>query len=253
LTAIKAIQKGLDKLTHHVFKKERAMRVGDVMTQEVFSVPPEGAISDAAKIMLKERISGLPVINAAHKLVGIVTEGDLLRRTETGTEKKRSHWLEFIVNPGTLAVEYVHSHGRKVGEVMTSDVVTATEDTALEQAVELMEQRHVKRLPVVRDGRVVGIIARANLLHALAAIPPDTKRRAEDKAIRDQIWAELCKQRWNAREGNIVVRDGVVDVWGYIDDERHRDAIRVAAENVPGVKKVRDHLIWIEPYVGPIL
>ncbi|MBY0511989.1 MAG: CBS domain-containing protein [Rhodospirillaceae bacterium] len=229
------------------------MRVGDVMTQEVFSVPPEGAISDAAKIMLKERISGLPVINAAHKLVGMVTEDDLLRRAETGTEKNRPHWLEFIVNPGTLAVEYVHSHGRKVAEVMTSDVVTATEDTALEQAVELMERRHVKRLPVVRGGRVVGIITRANFLHALAASPPNAKTRAEDKAIRDQIWAELCKRRWNAREGNVVVRDGVVDVWGYIDDERHRDAIRVAAENVPGVKKVRDHLIWIEPYVGSIL
>jgi CBS domain-containing protein len=224
------------------------MRVGDVMTQDVLSVLPESTVNEAAKIMLRERISGLPVITPDHKLVGIVTEGDLLRRAETGTEKRRPHWLEFVASSNTLAVEYVHSHGRKVREVMTSDVATVTEDTVLEEAVQMMERRRVKRLPVIRDGRVVGIIARANLLHALVASSPDLKTKADDKGIREQIWTELCKQRWNARGGNIVVRDGIVDVWGCIDHESHRQAIQVAAQNVPGVKEVRDHLVCVPPY-----
>jgi len=228
------------------------MKVADIMTQEVVSVAPETTVSEAAKIMLKERISGLPVINAAHVLVGIVTEGDLLRRVESGTEKTRPHWLEFMANPATLASEYVHSHGRKVSEVMTTKVTAATEDMSLDSVVDLMEKCRVKRLPVLRDGRVVGIIARANLLHALAASPPSTTVNPDDKAIREQLWMELSKRRWNAQQGNIVVQDGVVDIWGFITDERHRDAIHVAAENVPGVKQVRDHLTWVEPCTGTV-
>lgn len=226
------------------------MKVGDVMSQEVISIAPESSVSEAAQVMLKERISGLPVINGANVLVGVITEGDLLRRIETGTEKKRPHWLEFIATPNALAAEYVHSHGRKVGEVMTTNVVAVTEDTPIDQAVELMERRHIKRLPVLRNGRVVGVIARANLLHALVASPPEFVTKTSDQAIRDQLWAELSRQRWSAREAHIVVKDGVIDIWGYISDERQRDAIHVAAENIPGVKKVRDHLMWIEPYSG---
>lgn len=229
------------------------MKVGSVMTQEVVSVTPETSIEEVAKIMLREKISGLPVINPAHVLVGMITEGDLLRRVETGTEKTRPHWLEFMVGPTTLSAEYVHARGRKVVEVMTHNAVVATEDMPLDQAVELMERRHVKRLPVVRDGKVVGIISRANLLHALAASPPKSNNEISDKDIRDQLDRELCKRSWRARESNIVVKDGVVDVWGYIADDRHRDAIHVAAENIPGVKQVRDHLIWVEPYSGLML
>jgi CBS-domain-containing membrane protein len=228
------------------------MRVGDIMSQEVISVKSNTTVKDAAQIMLNLQISGLPVLDDKGALIGIVTEGDLLRRVEAGTERRRSHWLECLVTPGTLAREYVQAHGRKLCEVMTKDVVTVTEDHELSEAVDLMEQRHVKRLPVVRDGKVVGMLSRANLLHALVATHQTNEMKAEDKAIRDQIWVELNRHRWNARGGNIIVKDGVVDLWGSIADDSHRDAIIVAAENVPGVKEVRDHLLLVPPYGAPM-
>ncbi|MGE4063242.1 MAG: CBS domain-containing protein [Rhodospirillaceae bacterium] len=229
------------------------MKVGDIMTQEVISVTPETSITDAAKIMLKERVSGLPVITAGRVLLGIVTEGDFLRRTEVNTEKQRPHWLELIVSQGKLADEYVRSHGRTVFDVMTHDVVVATEDMPLDAAVELMERKHVKRLPVVRGGKVVGILARANLLHALAASPPELAQRADDEAICRNLERAVDKQPWTARHFHFVVKDGVVDLWGFITNEHQRSAMRVAAENIPGVTAVRDHLLWFEPYSGIVV
>jgi len=229
------------------------MKIGDIMTHEVVSVSPDATVSEAASIMLRERISGLPVISRAHLLLGIVTEGDLLRRVESKTQKTRPHWLEFIIGPETLAGEYIHSHARLVGDVMTRDVAVATEEMALDKAVDLMERRGVKRLPVVRDGRVVGIVARANFLHAVAASPPQAKPETNDKVIREQLERELSHHSWNAHQFHIVIKDGVVDIWGFIKQERYRDAIRVAAQNVPGVKGVRDHLMWFEPYSGIVM
>ncbi|MGE3476539.1 MAG: CBS domain-containing protein [Rhodospirillaceae bacterium] len=228
------------------------MKVADVMTQEVISVTPDTTVSDAAKLMLKEHVSGLPVITASRVLVGIVTEGDFLRRTETGTERRRPHWLEFILSQGTLAGEYVHSHARTVFDVMTRNVVVATEDMPLDAAVELMERKHVKRLPVVREGKVVGILARANLLHALAASPPKAVQRSGDDAIRQSLESEVKGQPWSARQFHFVVKDGVVDLWGFVTSEQQRAALRVAAENIAGVKEVRDHMFWFEPYSGVI-
>lgn len=229
------------------------MNVSDIMTEEVISVSPDTSVAEAAQIMLREHISGLPVINAEHVLVGIVTEGDLLRRAETGTEKERPRWLELLMGATRLADAYVRSHGRRVADVMSIHPKVATEEMAVDAAVTLMEKHRVKRLPVVRDGRVVGIIARANLLQALTACLPTTKINASDEQIRAQVRAELKGQPWKARFGNVIVRDGVVDVWGLITSERHRDAIRVAIESVPGVKRVRDHLKWIEPHSGVVL
>ncbi len=229
------------------------MKVGDVMTQEVISVAPDTSIADAAKLMLKERVSGLPVITSAGVLLGIVTEGDFLRRTEIGTEKHRPHWLEFILSQGRLANEYVHSHARAVFDVMTRDVVVTTEDMPLDVAVELMERKHVKRLPVVRDGKVVGILARANLLHALAAGPPRAAGHNDDEAIRRALEQEIERQPWNARQFHFVVKDGAIDLWGFITSEQQRTAIRVAAENIPGVKRVRDQMLWFEPYTGMVV
>ena len=228
------------------------MNVGDIMTQEVISIAPDASVAAAATLMLEQHISGLPVINAAHALVGILTEGDLLRRTEIATDKRRPRWLEIIVGQNTLANEYIHSHGRKVSEVMTKDVVVATEDMPLDKAVDLMERRRVKRLPVVREGRVVGILGRANLLHALAASPPEAAH-ADDKTIQSQIEKELSKKRWNPKFPHCVVKDGTVDVWGYVTSKAQRDAIHVAIRNVPGVKKMRDHLAWVDPYSGIVL
>jgi CBS domain-containing protein len=223
------------------------MQVKDVMTRNVISVQSDDQVLKAARLMLQNRISGLPVLDKDGELVGIVTEGDFLRRSELGTQRRRSKWLEFVVGPGKLAEDYVHASGRKVEEIMTPDPCVIDESDTLEKVVELMERRRVKRLPVVRAGRMVGIVSRANLMHALASLARDVKAEAgPDWSIRNQILTALGNQRW-APNINVVVKNGVAELWGCITDERERKGIIVAAENVAGVKGVHDHMVWVEP------
>src|SRR4051812_5476301 len=229
------------------------MKARDVMTWGAISVDTETPVVRAAQVMLQNRISGLPVVDANRDLVGVVTEGDFLRRGEIGTQRRRPRWLEFLIGPGRLANEYVRACGRKVGEIMTPNPHAISEDTSLENIVELMEKHRIKRLPVVDGRKVIGVVSRANLLHALASLAREAKPTAAgDAAIRDRLVKELEGQAW-APSISIVVRDGVVELWGVITDERERQAFLVAAENVPGVKHVRDHLAWIEPTSGIVL
>ena len=231
------------------------MKAKDVMTSPVVSIEPDASIWQAVRIMLQRHISGLPVIDQKGALVGIVTEGDFLRRAETGTQRRRPRWLEYLIGPGRLADEYTRAHGRKVSEIMTADPLTISEDTPLDEIVRLMEKRQIKRLPVVRDQQVVGIVSRANLVHALASVARDIRPAlAEDQAIRDRIVAELASQTWApVALVDVQVRDGVVELWGMITDERERKAIVVAAENAPGVKAVNDHLAWVDAMSGTVL
>jgi CBS domain-containing protein len=226
------------------------MQVRDVMTRNVISVAVGESILKAARIMLQNEISGLPVVDVAGNLVGIVTEGDFLRRSEIGTQRRRPKWLEFLVGPGRLASEFVHATGRKVDDVMSSDPCTVTEDDSLESVVDLMQRRRIKRLPVLRDGKLIGIVSRANLLHALVSLARRTApQTSDDTTIRDNILAALADQHW-APKVNVVVKDGAVELWGMIADERERQACIVVAENVAGVKQVHDHLVWVEPTLG---
>lgn len=231
------------------------MKVSDIMTQKVISVRPADRIADAVRLMLDYRISGLPVVDDAGRLVGMVTEGDLLRRTETGTTQHRPRWVEFVLSPGRLADEYVHTHGRRVDEVMTRDVASVTEATSLDTVVTLMERRRIKRVPVVRENRLIGIVSRADLLRALGT--PGTasgKSSVSDGAIRQRILAEIQREPWGPRYSiNVIVHEGKVDLWGTLFDERERQALRVVVENVPGVKEIHDHLVWVEPVSGMVL
>ena len=226
------------------------MQVKDVMTRNVIAIAPGEPVLEAARLMLQNHISGLPVVDRDSKLVGIVTEGDFLRRSEIGTQRRRPRWLEFLIGPGRLADEYVHACGRKVEEVMTPEPYTVTEDDSLEDLVEAMQRHHIKRLPVMRDGQMVGIVSRANLILALASLarqaPPAA---APDGSLRHQILTALIGQPW-APDVNVVVRNGVVDLSGVITDERERRGVIVLVENVPGVKEVHDHLVWVEPMSG---
>jgi len=229
------------------------MKAHHVMTWGTITVEPEASVARAARLMLQNRISGLPVVDGRGQLVGMVTEGDFLRRGELGTQRQRPRWLEFLLGPGRLAAEYVQSSGQKVAEIMTPEPKTITPETSLDEVVRLMERHRIKRLPVVQDGKLVGIVSRANLLHALASVAREVKAPAGDDAtIREQILAECARQPW-APHVNVVVRDGVVGLWGVITDERERQAFIVAAENVPGVKAVHDHLAWVEPTSGMIV
>lgn len=220
------------------------MKASDIMTVGAAMVHPDTKVSNAARVMLQHHISGLPVIDDDGMLVGMVTERDLLRRAELGTEHARRRWLEFLLSTGDLAAEYVHAHGRKVEDVMTSEVVSVTTDTPLADVVDLMERHGFKRLPVVRDGKVIGIVSRANFLAALSRrmgeAPPAT---ADDRAIRARILDELHAQSWDPGAAvDVHVQEGVVELRGTVTDERVRDAVYVAAENVTGVKEVNDHL-----------
>ena len=231
------------------------MKVRDIMSPRVISVAPGAPIQEAIRLMLQNHISGLPVVDSSGVLVGVVTEGDFLRRSETGTEHKRPRWLEFLMGPGRLADEYVHTHARTVKDVMSPEPVTIAEDAGLDEAVELMERRRIKRLPVVRGGEVVGIVSRANLLYALvglAAAAPQTATSAA--AIRDSLLAQFERLSWApAALVDPVVRDGVVELWGTITEEAQREALKVCATNIPGVKSVVSHLTWIEPMSGMVI
>src|SRR5215467_9456578 len=195
------------------------MKAHDVMTWGAITVKPDESVTRAVQLMLQNKISGLPVVDDEGGFVGIVTEGDFLRRGELGTQRQRPRWLEFLLGPGRLAAEYVQSSGQKVGEIMTIEPWTVTPETSLDEVVRLMERHRIKRLPVVQDGKLVGIVSRANLLHALASVAREVKPPAGDDAtIREQILAECAKQSWATRV-NVVVRNGVVGLWGVITDE----------------------------------
>lgn len=231
------------------------MKAKDVMTRHVVSIGPDATVLQAARLMLQHHISGLPVVDSAGTLVGILSEGDFLRRRETATERRRSRWLEFLMGPGKIASEYTHSHGAKVSEVMTDEVQTVEEGTSLEDVVELMERHRIKRVPVTHGKKMTGIVTRSNLMQAMVSMartePAPPKGDAE---IRERLLAEIQKERWApAAMINVVVRNGVVELWGAVVDERQRDALKVAAENIPGVKGVKDHLVWIEPTSGMVI
>jgi CBS domain-containing protein len=233
------------------------MNVADVMTRQVVSVTPETTIAEAAQLLLQHRISGLPVVGPDGAVVGIVTEGDLLRRVETGTQRRHARWLEFLIAPGRLAQEYTDANARKVGEIMTADVVSLAPGDALSDVVELMERRHVKRLPVIEAGRLVGIVSRANLVRALIqnlTEPPRAPGEAGDAAIREQVLSEIARQPWGPGSGvEVRVKDSTVELYGTITDERERTALQILAEKIPGVSAVRDNLVWIEPVSGIVI
>jgi CBS domain-containing protein len=227
------------------------MRAHQIMTRSVVTVSPDTTIVDAANLMLQRHVSGLPVLDASGKLVGIVSEGDFIRRSEIGTGRKRGRWLRFILGPGQSASDFVHEHGRKVSEVMTKSPLTIAEDTSLAEIVELMEKKHVKRLPVMRGDKVVGIVSRANLLQAVASLArevPDPT--ADDDHIRGRIIDALERNDWCPFGLNVVVRNGIVHLSGVITEERARAAAIVAAETMESVKKVHDHLCWVDAMSG---
>ncbi len=231
------------------------MIVANVMNRGVISISPDATVEEAAKLMLARDISGLFVVDAKGELAGIVTEGDLLRRDELGTQRHRPWWLRLLVSPGRQAAEFTRTYGRHVRDVMTEDVIAVPSSAPLEEVVETMEKHRIKRLPVVENSRVIGVVSRSDLLryligHARQSSAPVT----DDLSIRTAILDALEKQSWApTRSLNVTVAGGVVDVWGTITDDKERRAITVVAENTAGVKAVHDHLVYIEPYSGTVI
>lgn len=231
------------------------MLAQDLMTTRVMSVRPDASVDQAIRIMLQGHFSALPVVDKEGSLVGIVSEADLLSRHELGTERVRPRWLQLFVSPGRLAGEYTQACGRKVEDVMTRDVVTAQQESTLKELVGLMNRHHVKQVPIVH-GRLIGIVSRADLLRALQRALEGEGPVAwrDDDAIRRDILAEFERTRCIPVGAiDISVEAGAVNLSGSITDERERAAVRVAVENVPGVKAIHDHLAWIEPMSGMLL
>jgi CBS domain-containing protein len=222
------------------------MNAADVMTTRVISVAPEASVAEVARLLLDNRISAVPVIDGTGRLVGIVSEGDLVRRVESGTERHRSWWLRALSDASSLAAEYVKARGLHARDVMTVTVATISPEASLPSIATVLETRGIKRVPVVRDGKVVGIVSRANLLQALAA-KADALPAASvtDSDIRDRLLDELSHHPWWADSiyTNVIVTDGVVHAWGLVQTEAERRALRVAAERIAGVRGVEDHRV----------
>ena len=220
------------------------MKARDVMVSPVISVKPSCTVKELAKTLLERRISAVPVVDDSGKLAGIVSEGDLMHRAEIGTQRRHSWWLRVLTGDDALAAEYTKAHARTVADVMTRDVITASPDTPLHEIAALLERHSIKRVPIVRDGALLGIVSRANLLQALASSHKDLDIQLSDTAIRDRILAHLNNQPWaHTLLLNVTVNGGVVDLWGITGSDAERKAIRVAAESAPGVTAVNDHLV----------
>jgi len=227
------------------------MIAADLMTKDVVTVLPETTLADAARMMLARRVSGLPVLDAAGHLVGVVTEGDLLRRAELGTEGEPPSWLKTFLMPSKLAEDYVHTHGRHVSEVMTETPIHVAPDTAIAEVAALMETKRIKRLPVLENGALVGVISRSNLLAALSRKLIETAAKSSDDHIGDHILGELQRERWAPKSGiRVHVHQKVVTLEGVIFSDAEHKAVKVIAENAPGVAAVDDRLVYIDPGSG---
>lgn len=218
------------------------MQAQDIMVRGVISVGPDMPVRAAANSMISNGVSALLVMDIDGKLVGIVSEGDLIRRVETGTERRRSRWLELVTSSDTLAKEFVKSHARHVADVMTRHVITAAPDAPLREIANLMEKHGVKRIPIVDGDKVVGIVSRANLVQALASANDDTNRVESDRVLRQRVVDGMKDTPWASRPFNVGVSGRRADLWGFVFSEDERTAVRVAAESTPGIASVDDHL-----------
>ena len=228
------------------------MRAVEVMTTKVITVGENASVADVAKLLAERGISAVPVVDKDHKVIGMVSEGDLLHRTETGTEKCRSWWLEMMASTNQLAGDYIKSHSANVKDVMTRDVISVSDTTPLADIAILLEANRIKRVPVVRDGKLVGIVSRANLVRALAMTlnEPPSSVELDDRTIRDELLAELKAQKWaEVSPANVTVKDGIVHLWSSYLSEQEKRALVVAAENTPGVRRVEDHMRHVGVYL----
>jgi CBS domain-containing protein len=227
------------------------MNAADVMTRRVITTNPNSTVRDVAITLITNHISAVPVVGVDGKLLGIVSEGDLLRRSETQTERQRPWWLACLTSSETLATEFVKTHSRNVSDVMTRKVITAKPNTPLHRIATLLEQHRIKRVPIVKDERIEGLVSRANLVQALASQPESAAAPAtpSDLALRKTVMASLEREPWaNLSLINVTAYRGAVNLWGIVDSHEEREAVRVAVEITPGVRTVENNLV-----IRPIL
>jgi len=224
------------------------MKASDVMVANVISVSPAAPVREVARVLLSNQISAVPVLDELGRLIGIVSEGDLIRRAELHTEHRRSWWLSLFSNKDkeALAVEFMKAHSQSVTDVMTRDVITAAPDTPLREIAGLLEKNHIKRVPIIdEEGKVLGIVSRANLIQALATLVEDTDQAGtDDTTIRQKVMAQFRSEEWSKYSTlNATVQGGTVELWGFVGSEAEKEAARVTAELVPGVHAIENNVI----------
>jgi len=222
------------------------MKAVDVMVRDVVTVKPDDEVADAVRLLAEHDVSALPVVDDDENVVGVISEADLIHRPEIGTEKQRPWWLEAVTPASKLAGEFAKSHGRRVEEVMSTDVVSASEDTPLGEIATLFERHRIKRVPILRGGRLVGIVSRSNLIQALASSSPVQSNSGgeSDRKIRLELLDRLDNQDWtDFGERNVIVSSGIVHLWGLVGSQDEHKALLALAEGVPGVVSVSDEMI----------
>ena len=231
------------------------MKATDVMTREVVTIDPETSVAAAARLMVDRRISGLPVVDPQHRMLGIFTEGDLLRREETGTsDGHRPAWLSFLIGGGRQASDYIKTHSRRIGDLMKTDVASLPPTAELEEVVTLMQRRKVRRIPIVHDGVLVGIVSRSDLVRAVASKLETSAAVYSDAGIHQRLRAELERQPWvDANSIGVSVKNGVVTLEGIVYNERCREALIVAARNTAPGLTIDDQLVWADPTTGTVI
>lgn len=220
------------------------MLAKDIMSTRIVTVGEDTTVGEIAEFMIKFHISAVPVVSADNFIIGIVSEGDLIHRPEFGTDKRRhSWWLNLLVERTDLAQDFVKSHGTTAGDIMTKDVIVVEEDTPIDEIAEILERNQIKRVPVVRDGCLVGLVSRANIVQQLASGRKiDVSVSKDDGALRGEIEATLYSQPWaSSRTTAVTVHNGDVELWGFIGSKDERDATRIALDQNPGVKSLKDH------------
>jgi CBS domain-containing protein len=222
------------------------MQARDVMTSHVVTIDANASVRELADLLIKRGVSAVPVVGPRGEIVGIVSEGDLMRRSELGTAKSRPWWLRILAGEYALAADFIKANAKKIGDVMTRDVITAPPDAPLNEIARLMERHGIKRVPIVHGKQLVGIVSRANLVQSFASLQkkPHLELSPTDLAIRDRIMTRLESEPWaHTSLLNVLVNDGVVDLWGIVHTAIEKDAVRVAAESTSGVRAVNDNLI----------
>ncbi|WP_458526885.1 CBS domain-containing protein [Onishia taeanensis] len=217
------------------------MRAVDIMTPQVVSVSPETAVQEIARLLLAHRISAVPVVDGDQHLLGMVSEGDLMGRNENQAEQPTPWWLALVSSGPETAASYIKTHGQTAQDIMSHPVVDVEEDASVAEIARLLEKRHIKRVPVTRDGKLVGIVSRANLLQGLATAPAPSEATVDDRSLRDALNQEL-EEKLNTVRVNVIVTDGVVELWGLVASDEEMKAVQLAAKNQPGVKRIENNL-----------
>ena len=232
------------------------MQARDIMTIDVETISPETSMQDIVRSLMARNISAVPVVDGKGEVVGIVSEGDLIRRQEIGTDAHPSWWLGWLLSVEELAERYAKAHGLQARELMTTPVISVEEDTPIARIAELFEDHGIKRVPVVREGKLVGIVSRADLLRGLAVKKEaaDLGRSDDDAALRNDVLGVMRKDAGIRSEYvNVIVSDGVAHLWGAVWSEEERRAARVAAGTVVGADRVQDHLGILPPTVRALI